>query len=302
MVARLPTLLLAGAIALLAAVSQPSAAPFAAGVAAPLPRVTLIGDSVATAILYDKGAQAILARGVDLRLELAPCRRVAQESCPYEGARAPNLIELVEKLGKEVGPTAIVSVGYNDYESQYAADMEAALDALHRAGVERVIWATLRATRTTYLSMNDTIEAAARRHPEMSVADWNLYSRSHPEWFWDDGLHVKGEGARAMATLFHRSLDAVGVPLPEPLRIQTRALPAAVASKAYVSQLAASGGRKPYRWARGAGFPGWLSVTVGGRLSGRAPDRAGTATVVVRVRDAAGAAAWRRFKLRIRTR
>ena len=58
------------------------------------PKVTVIGDSVSDAIVLDDTAQAQLARGIDLVLELAPCRRVGQMSCPYNGARAPTVIEL----------------------------------------------------------------------------------------------------------------------------------------------------------------------------------------------------------------
>ena len=300
---RILVAMIAGAaVLLLASVSQPTAAYRVVSAAPPPPRVTVIGDSVATAILYDKGAQAILGQGVDLRLELAPCRRVAEESCPYDGARAPNVIELVETLGKALGSTVIVSVGYNDYQDLYAANIEDALAALRAAGVQRVIWVALRATRTSYMAMNDTIDAAARRHPEMTVADWNLYSRSHPDWFWEDGLHLKGEGSRAMASLLHKRLVALGIPLPDPLEIDTRALPQALTGKGYGTQLAAHGGRKPYRWTRAPSLPSWLRLTADGRLSGKAPARIGKVSIVVRVTDATGTAASRRLTLRIGSR
>ena len=60
--------------------------------------------------------------------------------------------------------------------------------------------------------MNDAIRAAATRHPEMTIVDWNLYSRSHPEWFQTDGLHLNGAGATAMATLLHQALSDLGIP------------------------------------------------------------------------------------------
>ena len=287
---------------LLVSVPQPSAAPDGVRAVAPPPRVTVIGDSVATAILYDKGAQEILGQGVDLRLQLAPCRRVAEESCPYDGARAPTVIKLIETLGTALGSTVIVSVGYNDYANLYEADIEETLAALREAGVDRVIWATLRATRTSYASMNDTIEAAALRHPEMAVADWDRYSRSHPDWFWDDGLHVKGEGARAMATLFHKTLVVLGIPQPRSLAVDTRSLPPAVNGKAYRLRLAAHGGRTPYTWARSATFPSWLRLSPHGLLTGVPPAGTATAVVAVRVTDAAGTSASRRFTLRIRAR
>jgi len=69
-----------------------------------------------------------------------------------------------------------------------------------------VWWLTLRAAHHGYVNMNDDIEAAAKQHPELTVVDWNVYSRSHPDWFQDDGLHLLHSGADAMATLIHQTL------------------------------------------------------------------------------------------------
>ena len=98
-----------------------------------------------------------------------------------------------------------------------------------------MLWLTLRADRTSYLSMNDVIRAAATRHPELTVVDWNLFSRSHPDWFQDDGLHLDSVGALMMATLIHRSLDDLGLVAAPPvakLAITTKALPAARVGRA----------------------------------------------------------------------
>jgi len=299
----LTAVLSAGLVALLAlSITSSPTVPPARGGGTALPRVTVIGDSVATALAFDSTAQAILAEGIDLRLELAPCRRIAQDSCPYEGARPPNVIQLVESLGQALGGTVIVSVGYNDYEEEYARNIEAALEALSKAGVEHVLWATLRAAHHGYLTMNDAIEAAAAHHPELTVVDWNLYSRSHPDWFQADGLHLFGVGAQRMATLFHAKLVALGIPVRRPpaLRIAGSSLPSASTGKAFTARLTARGGRSPYRWSRGAVFPSWLRLTPGGVLTGTVPARPGTLVIVVRVTDALGASVTRRLTLRVR--
>lgn len=305
----LASLLSATLVALLTvSITASPALPLVRGEHAALPRVTVIGDSVATALAYDATAQAILAEGIDLRLELTPCRRVAQDSCPYEGARPPNVIQLVETLGPALGQTVIVSVGYNDYEDQYARNIEDALAALRQAGVEHVLWATLRAVHHGYLTMNDAIEAAAAHHPELTVVDWNLYSRSHPDWFQADGLHLFGAGAQSMATLFHSALAKLGIPVkPSPppiprvsLQIVKRSLPAATSGRAFTARLTARGGRAPYRWSRGAVFPSWLRLTARGVLTGTVRARPGRLVVAVRVTDAMGASAARRLTLRVR--
>ncbi len=285
----LAALALAAAALLAAAASTRAAAP---------QRVTVIGDSIATAIEYDATARAVLGQGVDLRLELAPCRRIAPDSCPYAGTRPPTLLDLVQRLGPALGPTVVVAVGYNDFEQSYADDIELALAALRKAGVVRVLWLTLRAERHSYLDMNEMIRAAAARHPEVTVVDWNLYSRSHPDWFQPDGLHLTADGAQAMATLVHRALADLGVAPPPPAVASPR-LPPARVGRPYRARLVARGGTRPYAWASVAGpLPAGLHLRAGGLIVGR-PRRAGVFSLVVRVTDASRATASRRVSLRV---
>jgi len=46
------------------------------------------------------------------------------------------------------------------------------------------------------------IRQAAKRWPELVVADWNACSSGKP-WFGPDGLHPTVTGANALATLLH---------------------------------------------------------------------------------------------------
>ena len=52
----------------------------AAGHAATDVRVTIFGDSAATAMAYDPAAKRTLSRGIDLKLELAACRRLGDRA------------------------------------------------------------------------------------------------------------------------------------------------------------------------------------------------------------------------------
>ena len=267
----------------------------------------MIGDSVATSLAYTPDARAILAAGVDLRLELAPCRRVGQASCSYLGVRPPSVIDLVPTLGSALGQTVIIAVGYNDFEPAYAGDIEDALAALHKAGVTHVLWLTLHEARPSYASMNDAIDAAAIHHPELTVVDWQLYSRSHPDWFQDDGIHLQAAGAVAMATLVHNSLVTLGIPLATPpvqtvkgLSIVTSRLPAGVVGRPYVARLVARGGTRPLRWTRARRpLPRGLRLRLDGQISG-VPTRSGTFTALISVTDARGARARRMIALTVR--
>ena len=274
--------------------------------AAPPSRVTVFGDSAATAMAYDPDAKRILGRGIDLRLEVAACRRLGDTSCPYDGVRPPNVIDRAAALGPEMGSVVVVIVGYNDFEANYADNIEQALAAFRKGGVEHVVWLTLRAERQSYLSMNGMITAAAQKHSEMTVVDWNAQARNNPAWLQPDGIHLTPSGAEGMAALVNGALVQLGV-APKPvapqarklLAITSRSLPLGHLGRAYAARLEAVGGTAPYRWVRSGGSlaPG-LRLTTTGRLTG-VPKRTGSYRLRAKVVDRAGAVRVRLVLLRI---
>jgi len=269
--------------------------------AAPKPRVTFIGDSIAANVQYEPDALRVLAQGIDLDPQLAVCRRLVEESCPYNGTRPLTLVDLLPTI--RLGPTVVVSVGYNDPESTFADSVETALEALEKAGVGRVLWLTLREERQAYANMNDDLRAAVAKHPEVTIVDWNMYSRSHPDWFQDDGLHLGYDGAVGMATLIHKRLVEAGVvraPVVARLAIATMKLPAARVGRRYLARLRATGGAKPIRWTRLTGsLPAGLRLLGDGRVTGT-PRSAGTRTAILRATDGGGRQVSRRFALVVR--
>jgi len=293
----------AACVAALAALTLAAAADGGSSAAT---RVTVFGDSAATSMAYDPSARRTLGRGIDLRLELAACRRVGDASCPYDGVRLPNVIDRATQLGSELGPVVVVIVGYNDYEANYADNIEQALATFRKAGVTRVLWATLHESRSDYAAMNEMIRDAGRRHPEMTVLDWNAVSRDNPGWFQPDGIHLTATGAEGMARMVNDALVDLGIspkPAAPPARrllaIASRALPSGRHGQAYTALLRATGGTMPYRWTRvGGTLPPGVRLTTTGRLSG-VPGRAGRFTVWARVADRSGAARMRVFSLRI---
>ncbi len=274
-----------------AAAGSPAAPPF--------PKVTFIGDSIPAGVQYEPAALRILSRGIDVDLQLAVCRRLVAESCPYKGGRPLTLLDLLPTI--PVAPTVIVGVGYNEPESTYGESLETSLAALRKAGAERVLWLTLRAERQSYVNMNDVLREVATRHPELTIVDWNLYSRSHPDWFQDDGLHLGYDGAVGMATLIHATLEKLGIVEAAPrLAITTRTLPPARLGRPYLARLVSAGGTRPVRWTRTAGtLPAGLRLLRDGRLTGT-PTVAGKATPMLRVTDATGRSASRRLAVIVR--
>jgi lysophospholipase L1-like esterase len=263
-----------------------------------LQHVTLIGDSVAGAISGTQSAVTVINQGIDLDLEATACRRLEDTSCP---PGPPTVIDLIKQQGAAIGPTVVIAVGYNDFADHYAAEIDDVLAALEAVNVKHVFWLTLRAAHHPYIGMNDEIVAAAAQHPEVSVIDWNIYSRSHPEWFQDDGLHMLSGGAAAMAGLIHQKLAAAGIAAPAP-RVQTTTLPSGRRGRPYSEQLHAVSGRAPYAWSLTGRLPAGLRLRSSGLLAGipRSIDTTGTFTVVVRVKDADGQIGTRKLLLRLR--
>jgi hypothetical protein len=254
----------------------------------PPPKVTVIGDSVLTSVLWYQAPRVVLQQDLDVRLEVAVCRRLTGTSCTFEDATPPTLLELVQAKGASLGPTVLVALGYNDFEQTFASSVEVCIQALLRAGVRNILWATLREVRHPYVRMNDTLATVARRHPEVTVVDWNMYARSHPEWFQSDGLHLLPAGGVELAQFLHEAiLRAVH---PPPLQLTTRALPVAQIGRPYSTRLAARGGRPPYRWSLVAGsLPRGLRLAPDGRIYGQV-ERPARVVVELRVVDVDGRA------------
>src|ERR1700749_1655948 len=110
--------------------------------ARPLQHVTIFGDSVAAVFTWDPTARLVLARGDRLTLDLSACGRLIQPGCVPPPP--PSVLKEVELLGRRIGPTAVVLVGYNDEPHIYAAGIGQVLRAMQRRGVKHVLWLTLR--------------------------------------------------------------------------------------------------------------------------------------------------------------
>jgi hypothetical protein len=288
----------------LALVGAGSARPATRIDAAAPPHVTFFGDSVAQAIIDNPKAKQAAAVGFDVDWEVAPCRRIEQLSCPYNGTRPPTMLDIVNAQGTAVGANVVVALGYNDYIDQYASNIEDAVSLLEHFGVKHIFWLTLHIGHADYATANNDILVAAARHKSIIPVDWNTYSQGHPEWFQGDGIHLDFDGAVAMATFIRTSLARVLLAPPAKskgaLRVLTTRLPDAHLGKRYGVRLNASGGRKPYIWTLPRRLPRGLALRPLGWIGGVPKAHSGTYAIVLRVRDAAGAAVTRRYTLRIR--
>jgi len=174
-------------------------------------RVTVIGDSVTASFNYVAAARRYLGKGLDLHADAVVCRRLVATSCPFQGSTPSTALDVVTTEGHQLGPVVVINVGYNDWVAVY--DVDRVMRALKAAGVQTVIWVTLKEVGTyasIYTQTNARIRSADKRwRGSMVVADWNAYSRGRP-WFGADGLHLSATGAVRLAH-FLRPLVLAGV-------------------------------------------------------------------------------------------
>jgi hypothetical protein len=191
-------------LALLCAVVAAVASTANAAANAPV-RATFVGDSVPASIAYAPLAQAELARGLRVRLDLRVCRRLVAPSCSYQGSTPSTALQAVQSYGRSLGAVLVVKVGYNESAQGYRQGIDQVMRAALAEGAKAVVWVTLRETTDSYHQTNVVIRTAAKRWPQLRVADWNAYSSGKP-WFGHDGLHLTVTGARGLATLVRTSV------------------------------------------------------------------------------------------------
>ena len=249
------------------------------------PQVTIIGDSVSTAITRYDDLTTVVGSGLRVDWEVAICRRVAGVSCPFQGTRPSTLVDLVPTL-PAVAPVVVVELGYNDPQNVFAAEVDQAMRALLARGAQHVIWLTLHSAIPPYPELDDILRQAQSRWPQLELLDWDAASADHPSWFQEDAIHLDKRGGRALAGLIRSAIVKYVTPL-HVTRPAVRRLP-------FTAVLRASGGVAPYTWRLAGGtLPRGVHLLANGRLYGR-PE---ALRARVEVEDATGAIAIARIAI-----
>jgi hypothetical protein len=163
------------------------------------PRVTMITDSVGGVLFWATQQRNRLGEGLDLRLETKTCRKLVAPGCFAYDEVPPSALATIEQLGPDLGQLVVVDVGYNDLADGYASDIDVVMKALAGAGVEHVVWVTLEESQDSWARINDDIRAAAKRWPQLVVADWAPVAAREPSWFVD-AAHMNDLGAAGFVT------------------------------------------------------------------------------------------------------
>ncbi len=146
------------------------------------PRIVAIGDSV----LVD--AAPVLAKAVG-RIEVDAAI----------GRQVKDGVDRIEtRLATGDRPDAVIVVlGSNG--PLFAAQFERAMTALHDVPI--VVWVNVRVPRQWESHTNGILAKLVPRYPNARLVDWYAATRGHPELFWDDGYHPRGDGATLFARL-----------------------------------------------------------------------------------------------------
>jgi len=77
----------------------------------------------------------------------------------------------------------------------------------------RLFFVTVHGPRSWMASDNAHLAACAASYPQGRVVlvPWDTTARSHPEWFYADGIHLNGAGRSAYAALVATAVDTYGL-------------------------------------------------------------------------------------------
>ena len=60
--------------------------------------------------------------------------------------------------------------------------------------------------------VNGVFAAGVQKYKNAVLLDWHGLGGAHPEFFYDDGIHLRPEGAQVYANLVARALSGEGSP------------------------------------------------------------------------------------------
>jgi len=151
--------------------------------------VTAVGDSVML------GAATEMERAFGrIEIDAAVSRQVA------------NVIDILraQSATGQLGSAVVIHAGSNGTFSTRQFDEIMQL----LAGVPRVVFVNVKVPRRWEEADNTVLAEGVKRYPNAVLVDWRSASLNHPEYFWDDGIHLRPEGARVYADLIAAAIKS----------------------------------------------------------------------------------------------
>ncbi|MEI6665426.1 MAG: hypothetical protein WCL53_04660, partial [Chloroflexota bacterium] len=153
--------------------------------------VTALGDSV---MLGSANALARALGVVDLDAEA--------------GRSASAVVDVLKQRAQvgRIGSVVVLQIGDNG--ALRADRLDDALDLLQGAGVKRIVVVNLRVPRAWEAPNNALLSALVQRHSNAVLVDWHAASEGHPEFLYEDQIHLRPEGAALYASLIADAIRA----------------------------------------------------------------------------------------------
>ncbi len=123
------------------------------------------------------------------------------------GMQTANAIDLLRarRDSGQLGQVVVVQIGNNGvFTSGQFDEMMQVL-----AGAKAVLFVNVKVPRPWEGPNNDVLAGGVSRYPKAKLLDWHGLSVDHPEFFWDDGIHLRPYGQKFYADMIAGQVKAV---------------------------------------------------------------------------------------------
>ncbi len=190
------------------AASTPSALP-----ASPSPTAAVARASATpTAVRWQRppsGNGRIVAIGDSVMIGAARELEKALSGVGIDAAQGRQVYAILETLSArraagQLGDVVVVHAGNNGTLSAKQFDEMMAL----LSDVRLVVFVNVKVPRSWEAPNNRVLAEGVQRYANAVLVDWYAASAGRPELFWDDGIHLRPEGAEAFAKLVAAAVAA----------------------------------------------------------------------------------------------
>lgn len=154
----------------------------------PTPAVSAIGDSVML------GVAPYLEKSIPgIYMDAEIGRQLRQTE---------KLLPQLQEWGRIDGGIVVIGLGTNG--SFTPKELDSLLSSL--AAAKQVVLVNTHVPRDWEQQVNRLLAQAAADYPNVTLADWFSASKGHPEYFYEDGVHLRPEGAAAYTSLLMNTI------------------------------------------------------------------------------------------------
>ncbi|WP_206830271.1 acyltransferase family protein [Alicyclobacillus fructus] len=116
--------------------------------------------------------------------------------------QAPQVIQAL-KAKRELGRIVILELGTNGpFTKQQLVSVLQSLGP-----VQKIVLVNTRVPRPWQNAVNQTLAQVAATYPHVVLVNWYQASAGHPEYFWQDGVHLNPTGAMVYAKLVAQAVE-----------------------------------------------------------------------------------------------